>query len=97
MNKYLAMAMITLLVGAFAQEANVTGAEAIEKQIMNIYNLIAYIASAIAIVALAFAGIKFMTSGNDPHARNDAKNIAMAAVVGLIIIWLAPAIVQALR
>lgn len=62
--------------------------------VMTIYNLVKYIASAIAGVVLLFAGITYMTSGDDPKKRENAKNMAMYVVIGLIVIWAAPMIVQ---
>jgi len=62
--------------------------------IMKIYNLVKYIASAIAGVILLFAGISYMTSGSDPKARENAKAMAMYVIIGLIVIWAAPLIVN---
>lgn len=62
--------------------------------VMKIYNLVKYIASAIAGLALLFAGIMYMTSGGDPKKRDNAKDMAMYVVIGLIVIWAAPLIVQ---
>jgi multisubunit Na+/H+ antiporter MnhB subunit len=64
--------------------------------VMTIYNLVKYIATAIAGVVLLFAGITYMTSGSDPKKRENAKNMAMYVVIGLIVIWAAPMIVQLL-
>ena len=62
--------------------------------VMKVYNLVKYFASAIAVVVLLFAGITYITSGNDPAKREQAKNMAMYVVIGLIVIWLAPLIVN---
>ncbi len=62
--------------------------------VMKIYNFIKYIASIIAGIALLWAGVTYMMSGSDPKKREDAKNIATYVVIGLIIIWGAPLIVQ---
>ena len=62
--------------------------------VMKIYNLVKYFASAIAVVVLLFAGITYITSGNDPGKREQAKNMAMYVIIGLIVIWLAPLIVS---
>jgi multisubunit Na+/H+ antiporter MnhB subunit len=35
-----------------------------------------------------------MTSGSDPKKREDAKNMAMYVIIGLIVIWAAPLIVN---
>jgi multisubunit Na+/H+ antiporter MnhB subunit len=62
--------------------------------VMKIYNLVKYTASVIAVVVLLFAGITYITSGSDPGKREKAKNMAMYVVVGLIVIWAAPLIVN---
>ncbi len=58
--------------------------------VMKIYNFIKYSVSVIAVIALLFAGISYMTSGSDPKKRDNAKGIATYVLIGLIIIWAAP-------
>lgn len=62
--------------------------------VMKIYNLVKYIATALAVVVLLFAGIIYITSGSDPTKREQAKNMAMYVVIGLIVIWAAPLVVN---
>ena len=62
--------------------------------VMKIYNLVKYVASAIAGIVLLFAGITYMTSGADPKKRDNAKSMAMYVVIGLVVIWAAPLVVQ---
>ncbi len=62
--------------------------------VMKIYNLVKYIASVLAVVVLLFAGMTYMTSGSDPGKREKAKNMAMYVIIGLIVIWAAPLIVN---
>lgn len=62
--------------------------------VMKIYNFIKYIASAIAVICLLFAGITYMTSGSDPRKRENAKSMATYVVIGLLVIWAAPLIVE---
>lgn len=62
--------------------------------VMKIYNLVKYIASAIAAVVLLFAGITYMTAGGDPRKRDTAKNMATYVIIGLIVIWAAPLVVN---
>jgi predicted small integral membrane protein len=64
--------------------------------VMKIYNFIKYIASAVALVFLLYGGISYMTSGNDPRQKDSAKNIIMYVVIGLLVIWAAPLIVELL-
>lgn len=62
--------------------------------VMKVYNLVKYSATVIAVLVLLFAGITYITSGNDPSKREQAKNMAMYVVIGLIVIWAAPLIVK---
>lgn len=62
--------------------------------VVKIYNFIKYIATIVAAIFLLFAGISFMTSGDDPKKRDQAKSIATYVIVGLLVIWAAPFIVN---
>lgn len=64
--------------------------------VMKIYNFIKYISTAVAAIFLLYAGISYMTSGADPRKRDTSKNIAMYVVIGLIIIWAAPIVINLL-
>jgi type IV secretory pathway VirB2 component (pilin) len=62
--------------------------------IMKIYNLIKYSATVLAVILMLFGGITYMTAGSNPGKREQAKNIIMYVVIGLIVIWVAPLIVN---
>jgi type IV secretory pathway VirB2 component (pilin) len=62
--------------------------------IMKVYNLVKYAASVIAVVVLLFAGITYLTAGGNPGKREQAKNMIMYVVIGLVVIWAAPLIVD---
>lgn len=62
--------------------------------VMKIYNLVKYIATAIAGVVLLLAGISYMFSGSDIRKRENSKNMGMYVVIGLVIIWAAPLVVK---
>lgn len=62
--------------------------------VIKIYNLVKYAATAIAVLVLLFAGVLFMMGGNDPKHRDTAKSMATYVVVGLIVIWAAPLVVN---
>ena len=62
--------------------------------VMKIYNMAKYISTAIAVVVLLFAGISFITSAGNPGKREQAKNIGMYVIIGLVIIWAAPLVVN---
>lgn len=58
--------------------------------IVKIYKFILYAASIIAVIFLLFAGISYMTSGNDIRKRDTSKHMATYVVIGLVVIWAAP-------
>jgi len=62
--------------------------------VMKIYNLVKYVASVIAAIALLFAGVTYMISGSDPKKRDNAKGMAMYVIIGLVVIWAAPLVVN---
>jgi len=62
--------------------------------VMKIYNLVKYAASVIAVVIMLFSGVSYMISGSDPKKRESAKNMAMYVIIGLIVIWAAPLVVN---
>ena len=62
--------------------------------VLKIYNFIKYAATAIAVVCIVFAGITLMISGNDQAKREQAKMTGMYIIIGLVVIWVAPLIVQ---
>ncbi len=62
--------------------------------VWKVYNFVKYVATAIAMIFLVFAGITYMTSGSDMMKRENTKHMIGYIVVGLIIIWAAPYVVQ---
>jgi type IV secretory pathway VirB2 component (pilin) len=62
--------------------------------VMKIYNFVKYSASVLAIVVLLFAGITYITSGSNPGKREQAKSMAMYVIIGLVVIWAAPMVVN---
>ncbi len=62
--------------------------------VMKIYNLIKYIATAIAGLILLLAGINYIMSGSEAGKREKAKSMAMYVIIGLVIIWAAPLVVK---
>jgi hypothetical protein len=62
--------------------------------VMDIYNFVKYIATAVAALVLVGAGIVFMFSGSSPGKREMAKGMVMYVVIGLVIIWIAPLLVD---
>ena len=62
--------------------------------ILKVYNFIKYAATALAVVLLVFAGVSFILSGGNQGKREQAKMMAMYIIIGLIVIWAAPLIVE---
>ena len=62
--------------------------------VMKVYNFVKYAATVIAVVFLVFAGITFIMSGNDQAKRNQAKLMATYIIIGLIVIWVSPLVVN---
>ena len=62
--------------------------------VMKVYNFVKYGATVLAVILLVFAGISFITSGGNEGKREQAKMMIMYIVIGLIVIWVAPLVVQ---
>ncbi len=62
--------------------------------VMKIYNFVKYAATVLAVIVLLFAGVSYMTAGSDPRKREQAKSMAMYVIIGLIVIWAAPMVVN---
>lgn len=70
--------------------------DAILAPVLKIYNFVKYVATVVAALFLAYAGISYMTSGSDPKKRDQAKNIVTYVVIGMVVIWAAPLLVNLL-
>ena len=62
--------------------------------LQTIYDLVKYAATVISGLIMLFAGISYITSGSDPGKREKAKNMVMYVIVGLMVIWAAPFVVE---
>lgn len=87
---------ITLQEGAEAARCdgcpeNLFGDTGVFKQITN---TILYIVGIIAVIMLIIGGIKYVVSGGDAKKVTDAKNTVLYAIIGLVIAFLAFAIVN---
>ena len=70
---------------------NLFGDAGVFKQITN---TILYIVGIIAVIMLIVGGIKYVISGGDAKKVTDAKNTVLYAIIGLVISFLAFAIVN---
>ena len=87
---------ITLREGAEAARCdecpeNLFGDAGVFKQITNV---VLYIVGVVAVIMLIIGGIKYVVSGGDAKKVTDAKNTVLYAIIGLIIAFLAFAIVN---
>ena len=87
---------ITLREGAEAARCdecpeNLFGNEGVFKQVTNV---VLYIVGVIAVIMLIIGGIKYVVSGGDAKKVTDAKNTVLYAIIGLVIAFLAFAIVN---
>ncbi|MBQ3348367.1 hypothetical protein IJJ36_04030 [Candidatus Saccharibacteria bacterium] len=57
-------------------------------------NVILYIVGIVAVIMLIIGGIRYVVSGGDAKKVTDAKNTVLYAIIGLIICFLAFAIVN---
>jgi type IV secretory pathway VirB2 component (pilin) len=62
--------------------------------VVKVYTLFKYAVSVIAVIILSIAGVTYMISGSDPKKRDTAKSMATYVIIGLIIIWVAPFVVD---
>ena len=59
-----------------------------------ITNTILYIVGIVAVIMLIIGGIRYVTSGGDSKKVTDAKNTVLYAIIGLVVAFLAFAIVN---
>jgi len=87
------MLLVLTQVGMVAA-ADESDFEEILKPLTTIYNLVKYAATVIAGLVMLFAGVTYISSGSDPGKREKAKNMVMYVIIGLIVIWAAPFVVD---
>ncbi|MDO8634120.1 MAG: pilin [archaeon] len=73
----------------FAQEI-----EEILEPLNKIYDLAKAGVSVVALLVLTYAGARFMFSGDNIQARENAKSVVTYAVAGLVLVWIAPVLVS---
>jgi type IV secretory pathway VirB2 component (pilin) len=90
MKKKIILLTILLLVSQMAFAASV---DDITAPINRIYDLIKGIISVVGIIAITVAGAMYMFSGSNIQNRENAKNMVSYAIIGLVLVWVAPLIV----
>jgi len=100
---FLLIALLTLTTAAIIAIAQDTGDTASVEQkaswgincvICKVANLIFMIVSALAAIVIILAGLKWLTSGDDPGARSAAKTAIISAFIGIIIVFIAVYVVS---
>ncbi|MBU0894255.1 MAG: pilin [Nanoarchaeota archaeon] len=86
--------VITILVLAILPIVSAADFDEIFEPLQTIYDLVKYAATTIAGLIMLFAGITYITSGSDPGKREKAKNMIMYVIIGLMVIWAAPFVVE---
>jgi|TARA_Y100000310_G_C20554666_1_gene749912 hypothetical protein len=87
-----------LVIGAVLPEENLSqeqesAVEEIESTIGSITSLIRLIGGTIGTLVITAGGVMFMTSGENPERKEQAKQVLTMGVIGLIVILVAPSIV----
>ncbi|MFH1835015.1 MAG: hypothetical protein ABH851_02375 [Methanobacteriota archaeon] len=62
--------------------------------ICGLYLAFIYIAGALAVLMVAYGGIKWILGSDDPGARKQAKELVIHALVGLIVLIVAAGLVS---
>lgn len=73
--------------GSFANLCNLTG-QNIGKIVTNILNFAFFLAIIIALGFLIYGGIKWIVSGGEKAAVEEARNHIIAALIGLVVVFL---------
>ena len=93
-EKIVLVAFLFLLISHLVFVSAAEDFDNILKPLTTIYNLVKYTATAVAGLVMLFAGITYITSGSDPKKRDTAKNMVMYVIIGLMVIWAAPFVVE---
>jgi len=91
MKKMVSILVLVLLLVPVVFAAEVSE---ITEPLNKIYDLVKAVISVIAIIAITIAGARFMFSGDNIQAREGAKSMISYAVIGLVIVWVAPLLVN---
>ncbi len=83
---------IMMLLAPFALGAG--SVSEITAPLTKIYDLMKAIISVIGVIAITGAGAMYMLSGSNIQNRESAKAMASYAVVGLVLVWVAPLVVN---
>lgn len=62
--------------------------------LMKLYNFVKYAATVLGVLFLVFAGVSFIMASNDPKKRELTKATASYVIMGLVVVWAAPMVVE---
>ena len=62
--------------------------------VMKIYSFIKYAATVAGVLMLVFSGFSFVMAGGEQKKKETAKHMAAGVIIGLIVIWVAPLVVN---
>ena len=62
--------------------------------VVRIYDFVKYSATIISVLILLFAGVTYMFAGDNPSKKEQAKNMITYVLIGLVVIWAAPMLVN---
>jgi len=87
------LALMLLLAVPFVHAAD-ADLEKIKEPLDRVYSVIQTLVSVVGVIVISFAGFKFMVSGENLQARESSKHMMGYAVMGLLVIWMAPYLVN---
>ena len=64
--------------------------------IMLLYRYATYAATVIGVMVIVYAGVMLMIAGGEQAKKQRAKNMIVGVIIGLILIWSAPLIIDIL-
>jgi len=88
------LALLVLIQVGMVVAATQEDYEQILQPLTTIYDLVKYAATVIAGLVMLFAGVTYIASGSDPGKREKAKNMVAYVIIGLVVIWAAPFVVD---
>ena len=62
--------------------------------VLRIYDFVKYSATIVSVLILLFAGVTYMMAGDNPAKKEQAKNMITYVLIGLVVIWAAPMLVN---
>lgn len=93
----IALSSLLPLIGLASAQGNTAATMAmyaVSCLLCRVMQIIYFVIAFVAVIVIMFAGIKWITSADDPEARNSAKSTVFNAILGLFIVILAAYLVS---